>query len=469
MLHPDETAQLLALGVRQLLMAPLSLGDRLLGYLSIRLTDDRPAQQENLDLVQALAGEAAVAINLARLAEQAKDAAVERERAEERALAARQRTEAAERTARTVRASLDMLAEEPELERFLGHVLRATNSQFGVPSSTLWLHDPATGHGRLHMICHEGNLTVDPLDASSQPYVIRLGEWPSWRGLIDGRLPVALEVDPKHPALEQVRVRLNLGKARSVLVVPLIFGADVLGVVAIRDSRRETWSDEELSLARALGHQATLALQLTRLAARAREGAVLQERNRLAREIHDTLAQGFAAIRMQLELARSHPALPKEAAEALAAACKIAAENIVEARRSMAVLTSDRPSLLAVLSAAVEGVRRIGHTPVMTELAVAPEPPPEVAHELSRICQEAMLNAVRHAEANEVRLTLSDFAVRGVRLAVTDDGKGFNPDQPTEGFGLAGIRERASAIKAELTIVSEPGGGTEVIATWVPE
>jgi signal transduction histidine kinase len=659
MLHPDETAQLLALGVRQLLMAPLSLGDRLLGYLSIRLNDDRPVLQENLDLIQALAGEAAVAINLARLAEEAKEAAVAREReaternradalhranavlrtmlrrlseqqdlpaflgealtvcawelgavgaelwirigpgehgllmyaeggvirtpiddryirrvrptpglepalargriafttqaaaaptrragesasspfegerrvvsranvpmfigdrwlgalafrhdgdipgyppekeelalalgnqialalemqrlalaagetarAEERALAARQRTEAAERTAGTLRVSLDLLAEEPELERFLGHVLLATNSQLGTSSSTLWLHDPETGIGRLHMICDEGRLTVDPLDANGKPYAIGLGDWPSWGHLIDKRLPIALEVDPKHPALEQIRVRLNLSKIRSVLVVPLIFGAQVLGVVSIRDSRRETWTEEEMSLARGLGHQATLALQLTRLAAKAREGAVLQERNRLAREIHDTLAQGFAAIRMHLELACRHPALPEEAVEALGAACTIAAENIVEARRSMAVLTSNRPSLVTALSAAVEGVRRIGPTPVVTEFGVAPEPPPQVAHELSRICQEAMLNAVRHAEASAVRVTLSAVSKQGLRLAVADDGKGFDPGRVTKGFGLAGIRERASAINADLTIVSEPGAGAEVIATWSPQ
>jgi signal transduction histidine kinase len=172
---------------------------------------------------------------------------------------------------------------------------------------------------------------------------------------------------------------------------------------------------------------------------------------------------------MQLELARGHATVPAEAAVALDAASKIAAENIVEARRSMAVLTTERPSLLTALSAAVEGARRLGQTQVEAELGVAPEPPPEVAHELMRICQEAMLNAVRHAEARAVRVTLSAFSDRGVRLAVADDGKGFDPDKVKKGFGLASLRDRASAIDAELTIVSEPGGGAEVIATWVPD
>jgi signal transduction histidine kinase len=79
-----------------------------------------------------------------------------------------------------------------------------------------------------------------------------------------------------------------------------------------------------------------------------------------------------------------------------------------------------------------------------------------------------MLNAVRHAEANTVRVTLAAAAGRGVRIAVTDDGKGFDPGAVTKGFGLAGLHDRASAINAELTIVSEPGAGTEVIATWSP-
>jgi signal transduction histidine kinase len=659
LLHPDEAAQLLALGVRHLVTAPLSLGDRILGYLTIRLTDDRKVLEEDLDLVQALTGQAAVALNLACLAEGAKQAAVAREReatertraealhranavlramlirlseqedlvafigealtvcacelgavgaavwlklgpsehgllisteggvvraprddnyivrvqalpgldselergriafttltsqspdldgdvpgyhrfvsdqhvitqaivpmfigdrwlgaiafrhastvpdyapekeelalalgnqialalemqrlalgageaarSEERALAARQRTEAAERTAETLRASLDMLAAEPELERFLGHVLRATNSQLGAASSNLWLHDAESGLNRLHMVCDKGTLTVDPLDQNGNPFVSRPSERPWWRRLTTSRLPMAFDDAPNNPDLKWVRDRMMSEGARALLIVPLIAGPEVLGFVSIRNIERDSWTEEETNLARALGHQATIALQLTRLAAKARAGAVLQERNRLAREIHDTLAQGFAAIRMQLELARGHATVPAEAAEALDAASKIAAENIVEARRSMAVLTTERPSLLTSLSAAVEGARRLGQTQVVAELGVAPEPPPEVAHELMRICQEAMLNAVRHAEANIVRVTLSAFSERGVRVAVADDGKGFDPDKVKKGFGLASLRDRASAIDAELTIVSEPDGGAEVIATWVPD
>jgi signal transduction histidine kinase len=79
-----------------------------------------------------------------------------------------------------------------------------------------------------------------------------------------------------------------------------------------------------------------------------------------------------------------------------------------------------------------------------------------------------MLNAVRHAEASTLRITLAGIPGGGVQIAVVDDGKGFDSSRIGKGFGLAGLRERATAINAELAIVSEPGGGTEVIATWAP-
>jgi signal transduction histidine kinase len=442
---------------------PMFIGDRWLGTLIFRHSTESPDYPpERQELALAFGNQIALALEMQRLAAAAREAAL----SEARASAARQRTQAAERTAETLRASLDMLAAEPELERFLGHVLRAANTQLDVRRSTLWLHDPERQVNRLHMMCDEGRVTADPVELSRLPRtVITERQWPFWRRLVEKREPLTFDDATNHPDLAEVRDGMRRNGVRSLLMVPLMLGSEILGAVGIHNTERESWTEDEVSLAKALGHQATLALQLTRLANKAREGAVLQERNRLAREIHDTLAQGFAAIRLQLELARGEPGA---AAQALDFASQIAAENLVEARRSMAVLTSERPSLVTSLSAAIEGVRRLGHTRVVAEIDPAPEPPPDVAHELLRICQEAMLNAVRHAEASAVRVTLAAAPGGGLRVAVTDDGKGFDPDIVTRGFGLAGLRERAGAINAELTIISEPGAGTEVITTWAP-
>jgi signal transduction histidine kinase len=196
------------------------------------------------------------------------------------------------------------------------------------------------------------------------------------------------------------------------------------------------------------------------------QAAVMAERRRIAREIHDTLAQGFAAIRLQLELARAESGLPPRATQALDLAYQIAGENLVESRRSMAALKSSQPNLETSLSAAIEGVRRLGQLEVIAEIGRAPAPPGEVAHELLRIAQEAMLNATRHAGARTLRVSLIPVP-GGLQLAVVDDGKGFDPARASSGFGLAGLRERAAAIGAHLSITSAPGFGGQILVTWV--
>jgi signal transduction histidine kinase len=192
---------------------------------------------------------------------------------------------------------------------------------------------------------------------------------------------------------------------------------------------------------------------------------VMAERRRIAREVHDTLAQGFAAIRLQLELARTQSELPPQARQALDLAYQIAGENLVEARYAMMALKSPRPDLGAMLSATLESVRRLGQIEIAAALDPAPALPGDVAHELLRIAQEAMLNAARHACARILRVRLT--SIPGVVwLAITDDGKGFDPAKVQTGFGLQGLRERAAAIGAELSITSAPGQGAQVIVTW---
>jgi signal transduction histidine kinase len=193
--------------------------------------------------------------------------------------------------------------------------------------------------------------------------------------------------------------------------------------------------------------------------------AVMAERRRIAREVHDTLAQGFAAIRLQLELARTQSELAPQVSEALDLAYQIAGENLVEARCAMTALKSPHADLGAMLSATLEGVRRLGQVEIAAALDPTPALPGDVAHELLRIAQEAMLNAARHACARILRVRLT--SIPGVVwLAVTDDGKGFDPASVQAGSGLQGLRERAAAIGADLSITSAPGRGVEIVVVW---
>jgi signal transduction histidine kinase len=171
---------------------------------------------------------------------------------------------------------------------------------------------------------------------------------------------------------------------------------------------------------------------------------------------------------MQLDLARGEQGLPPQCAKALELAYQIAGENLIETRRSIAMLKSAQPPLTASLSAAIEAVRRLGQGRVVAAFKPVPTPPREVAHELLRIAQEAMLNATRHAGAQTIRVTLAPASAGGLRLAIVDDGEGFDPRQVKSGFGLACLRDRAAAIRAELSIASAPGVGTKVAVTWIP-
>ena len=198
-----------------------------------------------------------------------------------------------------------------------------------------------------------------------------------------------------------------------------------------------------------------------------REAAVMAERNRIAREIHDTLAQGLAAIRLQLELAQANDELPKGASQAIELAHQIANENFIDARRMISALRSPPPCLATALSAAAERARRLGPAKVTATLEAVAAPPSAVAHELLRIAQEAISNAERHARAQTISLALEAIPGRGLQITVSDDGEGFDPAS-SGGFGLAGMRERAAAIGADLTIASTPGAGACVTVTWTP-
>jgi two-component system NarL family sensor kinase len=199
-----------------------------------------------------------------------------------------------------------------------------------------------------------------------------------------------------------------------------------------------------------------------------RKAAVVEERNRIAREIHDTLAQGLAAIRLQLELARANDELPAGASQAIDLAHQIANENFVDARRMISRLRSPPPCLATALSMAIERARRLGPARVVAVLEPVSAPPSETAHELLRIAQEAIQNAEHHARARTITVTLQPLPERGLQMTVTDDGRGFDPTCPACGFGLAGMRERAAAVQAELAIESSPGAGARVTVTWAP-
>jgi signal transduction histidine kinase len=218
--------------------------------------------------------------------------------------------------------------------------------------------------------------------------------------------------------------------------------------------------------------QALEQLEATRfeLAATSRRAGALEERERLARDLHDTIAQGFTGIVMQLEA--SEQALdvdPGRARDHLERAKRSARDSLAELRGAVHAM---RPDLLAEASLAEALERTVrrwsDETGVAAEAAAdGPSRPlqPDVEVALLRTAQEGLANVARHAHAASARVRLS-FDPEAVTLCVSDDGVGFVPDgsPASAGMGLQGLDERIAALGGRLTVHSRPGRGTDLVA-----
>lgn len=259
--------------------------------------------------------------------------------------------------------------------------------------------------------------------------------------------------------------------------IPLYAGVKRLGVMNVASTDWRRLEPEELQFLYTIGNQVGLAVERARLSAEGTRAAArlatAEERNRLAREIHDTLAQNLAGITLYLEAAaEALPGSSERAREGMRQALELARTTMQEARRSVADLRAaplrDRtlPEALGDLAAlaASESGADLDYTPP----SAFPRLPARVEAGLYRIAQEALTNITRHAQAHRITLTLRQED-RMVVLAVCDDGVGFDPErrsQPTgtpghEGhYGLIGMGERARLLGATLTLESAPGEGT---------
>jgi signal transduction histidine kinase len=241
-----------------------------------------------------------------------------------------------------------------------------------------------------------------------------------------------------------------------VVIVVIACTFTTVGHITSEQSRRR--KEMVVEMAAMMEENAGLHAQLL---IQAREAGVLDERQRLAREIHDTLAQGFTGIITQLQADESPP-------RHVETALRLARENLAEARRSVhalsppALVDANLPDALAeVVTGWTDqtGVAASVHT---TGAARALHPEVEVT--LLRAAQEALANVAKHAAASRVGLTLS-YMEDVVTLDVRDDGSGFDPAVHTDGFGLIGMRQRVSRLAGALVMESEPGGGTAVSAS----
>ena len=260
------------------------------------------------------------------------------------------------------------------------------------------------------------------------------------------------------------------------LTLPLRYGTTVSGVLVLTNADgRADCGQDDLILGQGLADQAAVAIANAQLLARTRETAMLEERTRLARDIHDTLAQGLTGIVVQLGAAqRALAVAPDESREHLALAQRMARESLAEARRSVWNLRApalDRGDLADALRSVA--VRPLGSDVAVT-FKLTGEPWPlttAIESTLLRVAQEALANVARHSQATEARLGLV-YMADSVELSVSDNGVGFDPQAAAEdgitpgpwgGFGLIGMRERVAVLGGSLAVTSHDG--VQVTAT----
>jgi signal transduction histidine kinase len=262
----------------------------------------------------------------------------------------------------------------------------------------------------------------------------------------------------------------------STLVAPLILGGKNLGWINLCVAEEpEGGSWWRIALVEAIARHAALALHKSRIYEQKRleerRKAILEERNRLARDIHDNLAQGFGAILMQLQAAQREGILPPQAARNIDIAVDLARTHMVEARRSVGALrpnVSEGENLCKAIKRLADLGQKTSSIPIDVHLDELPRFGDGVEREVIGIAQEAITNAVRHSRAQRITIRASTVSSIGLRLSVADDGRGIPRERSASGFGMTSMQERADRIGASLTIVTAPRSGTEVVLAWEP-
>jgi signal transduction histidine kinase len=388
---------------------------------------------------------------------------IERDRVTRRRLAKLTEANAA------LRGCLDALASVPEVDDFLGQVMAATTRQLSASSSALFLRNGEPNFLTLDLVFEDGRV-MTPAEAN---YPEKLRSLRLSKRALDlaQQPPVIMHLPVNNPALisEAHRSYLQGIGVKTLLIIPLIIARQLIGCLNFRFMDDREFRLEEIEIARALAAQTSLAIQLTRLAKTARQSAVLEERNQLAGEIHDSMAQSFAAIVTQLNVAGEViEAKEGNGVRYLDRAKDVARFGLAEARRTALSL---HPYILEKigLTESIQMLVERSNVPGRLQCSLSANDsltnslPLETQQHLLRIAQEAISNAARHANPTSISVSLRcDRSY--LELQIQDNGRGISVAEllSQNGFGLINMQKRAKKIGASLDIRSGVCGGTAI-------
>ena len=400
----------------------LAHGDTTVGFLYLCLSSETPLPPERLQLLNAVSGELAVAVAAARA------------RAREIHLLASLKT--MHRSPRHLSQTLQTI-----LERTLEVAQAHRGAIFLVEGEAQSLR-PVAWHG------------VEKE---------RLAEW---HGL-------ALQGLHQHEPMVVVRRFLSGAPSEHLAVVPLRAGEVSLGVLLLASPPTSPYSRHTLTFLSAIAAQIALTIQTARLYTRLEQQAILEERTRLAREIHDGLAQNLAYIRWKLyQLDRwQQQGDPSRLAQEMSLLRQVVEESYQEVREAIEGLRLTPDPQRSFVEILEDYARRFAlRTGLHVDLHLQDVRLPLAPQiQLLRVVQEALANVRKHAHASRITLSLTQHP-DGIRLVIQDDGVGFDPDrvtQDTRRFGLRIMAERVQVLGGQMRLQARPGEGTR-IAIWIP-
>jgi signal transduction histidine kinase len=343
--------------------------------------------------------------------------------------------------------------------------LEYVDRMIGYGNATIWKYEG----DELVLLDHRGVLPRDQIPQRTT----ESGQFPGDKQVISKRRPVIIgdlldDSEAARAYRESVRQRL-LGSdpcSRSWMGVPLVIEGRVIGMLRLDHEQPNYFTEHHSQLAMIIANQAAVAIRNAMSYREARQAAVLNERARLARDLHDSIIQAVYGIMWNMRSAQELlPNNVDRASGLLQRAVNTAKTCLLDLRSLVFEL---RPELIeqyglaGLLSRHVESVQGAYPVEFSTEISNEPELPLQAKEALYRIAQEALQNAVKHSQAQQVKLRLEQDLSQ-VFLEVKDDGVGFDPGAPSPGqLGLVSMRERAAQVGGKLEIISGFGRGTKI-------
>jgi signal transduction histidine kinase len=448
-------------GLRRIVGVPLAAKGCLVGGMVLSSRQDRSLAPEEGALLIAVGRQIGLAIENARLLEAER---IDRDDANRR-----------REVAEGLRETLAILNSNRPLQEILDFIIAQACRLMNCDASALLQLESREGPLRIRAAC---GLDMEQVSAVQLSLGREgAGRALAWRkpmavsdasGLFEGTLQ-----DP-HPDFAEdlmgLELLMNQGY-RAILSVPLVVQNEIYGGISLYYREPRRFGAEEIELATGIGSQAALAIENARLRTQAEKTAAFAERNRLARELHDSVTQSVYSVTLYAEAAARLLQGGKigDAAEHLRELGTTAREALREMRLLIFELSPpalETGSLADALRTRLDAVEARGGVSVNFRVDGGEQLSPLVRQELYQIAQEALNNALKHSRAQAVRILLR-FGEQETGLEISDDGVGFDLEQAQKcgGLGLRGMRERVQRIAGALRLDSAPGAGTRISVT----